>query len=72
VAAACWLAILAGVALIALDPVRGWIGVTVIMAALITGIPVLKWLRRGQQPDDDDMRPDCPYGCDHGDRGDAS
>ncbi|HET9974885.1 MAG TPA: hypothetical protein VFQ68_42100 [Streptosporangiaceae bacterium] len=48
VAAACWLGLFAGIALIALDHRRGWIGVTVIFAALIAGIPVLAWLRRQQ------------------------
>ena len=29
--------------------------------------------RAALEPDDgDDMRPECPYGCDHGDQGDAS
>ena len=50
----CWLAIFAGVSLIALDPRRGWIGVSVIFAALVIGIPVLARLRRGQQPGDSD------------------
>jgi len=49
VAAGCWLVLFAGVALIAVDPGRGWIGVTVIMAALVTGSAALAWLRRGQQ-----------------------
>jgi hypothetical protein len=48
VAAACWLAIFAGVALIALDPRRGWIGVTVIAVVLVAGSAVLAWLRRQQ------------------------
>jgi len=49
VAAACWLVLFAGVALIAVDPGRGWIGVTVIMAALVAGSDALAWLRRGQR-----------------------
>jgi hypothetical protein len=49
VAVACWLALFAGIALIAVDPGRGWIGVTVIMAALVAGSAALAWLRRGQQ-----------------------
>ena len=49
VAAACWLVLFAGVALIAVDPGRGWIGVTVIMAALVAGSAALAWLRRGQR-----------------------
>ena len=48
VAGGCWLVLPAGVALIALDPGRGWIGVTVIMAALVAGSAALAWLRRGQ------------------------
>lgn len=48
-AAVCWLAIFAGIALIALDPGRGWIGVTVIMAALVGASFSLAWLRRGQR-----------------------
>jgi hypothetical protein len=49
VAVACWLALFAGIALIAVDPGRGWIGVTVIMAALVGASFSLAWLRRGQQ-----------------------
>lgn len=52
--AVCWLGIFAGVSLIALDHRQGWIGVTVIFAALLTGIPVLAWVRHGQQGDDPD------------------
>lgn len=49
-AVACWLAIFAGIALVAVDPGRGWIGVTVIMAALVGGSAALAWLRRGRRP----------------------
>lgn len=49
VAVICWVTLPAGVALIAVDPGRGWIGVTVIMAALIAGSAALAWLRRGSQ-----------------------
>lgn len=49
VAVACWLLLSAGIALIAVDPGRGWIGVTVIMTALVAGSAALAWLRRGQR-----------------------
>lgn len=49
VAVACWLLLFAGIALIAVDPGRGWIGVTVIMTALVAGSAALAWLRRGQR-----------------------
>lgn len=51
----CWLAIIvicAGVALIALNPKHGWIGVTVIFGALIGALCAGAWLRRGQRDDD--------------------
>ena len=49
IAAACWVALFAGIALIALDPKQGWIGVSVIMAALIIGSAALACLRKGQR-----------------------
>lgn len=75
VAALGWLGILAGVALIALDPGRGWIGVSVIMAALVGASAALAWLRRHPVPDDAPglAEPDGgPWPCDHGGSGSAS
>lgn len=75
-AVACWLLLLGGVSLIAVDPGRGWIGALAVITALLGGLPALAWLRRGQQPEDGwasmNDRPECPHGCGHGEDGGTS